>query len=314
MKTTYLLTGGNGNLARQLAVELKHENSLVILFDISSPDQRDIPVGCEYVQGDITDQEVLLSLFEKYRPNVVLHMASLLSGSSETDRRRAWEINAGSSFNLLELSLKYGVKCFFFPSTVVTYGKDLVEPLPEDFPQWPESIYGATKVAVERAGHYFHTKHGLNFRSVRLPFVISAYAPKGALTAYASHVYREAVEGRPFVFPVKETTAVSTIYVKDVIRGILQFIQVPDEKLTRRVYNVHGFSPGARSIASAIQKILPGFSFSFSPDPAVLAITNGIPVAMIDQSARDDWGWNPRYSLETMTEDFINELSTTYPS
>ncbi|MDH5397925.1 MAG: NAD-dependent epimerase/dehydratase family protein, partial [Cyclobacteriaceae bacterium] len=224
------------------------------------------------------------------------------------DRLKAWAVNATASFELLELSMQYKAEKFFFPSTVVTYGGQLTNPLPEDFPQWPVSIYGATKVAVERMGSYYHSKFGLDFRALRLPFVISGFAPSGALTAYASHVFNEAVNGKDFEFPVNENTAVSTIYVKDVIKGILQLLDAPDEKLTRRVYNVHAFSPAALPIGQAIKKHLPDFNFTFSPDENVLRITGAMPEVMDDHSAREDWGWDPQYDLDKMTKDFIDAL------
>jgi len=309
-KKTYLVTGGNGNLARQLTDKLAVKGHRLVLLDNQPTETAHTAPGITYVQGDIANRDHLKEIFQTYQPTYVLHMASLLSGSSEIDRSVAWEVNARASFDLLELSLEHKIQCFFYPSTVVTYGTDLPDPLPEDHPQWPGSIYGATKVAVERTGHYYFSKHGLDFRSVRLPFVISKYAPKGAMTAYASHVFSSAVEGRPFVFPVKEETTVSTIYVKDVVDGVLQLLEAPGEKLKRRVYNLHSFSPSALDLATAIKKRIPGFSWSFSPDPAALAITSGMPVSMLDISARTDWGWDPKFQLEEMVDNFIKELSS----
>ena len=85
--------------------------------------------------------------------------------------------------------MEHGVQRFFFPSTSATYGSALPDPLPEDHPQWSDNIYGATKVAVERVGNYFALSRGLDFRSVRLPIMLSPFAPPAAVSAYASHVF-----------------------------------------------------------------------------------------------------------------------------
>ena len=308
MKERYLITGGNGNLARQMAKALLQQSHAVLLADINPPLGHDLPSGAEFATTDVTDTEGLKSLFKKFQPTHVCHMASLLSGSSEVNRELAWNVNANASFQLLEFSLAHRVKCFFFPSTAVTYGSGLPDPLPEDFPQWPETLYGATKVAVERAGHYYYSKKGLNFRSVRLPFVISGFAPSGALTAYASHAFVKAARGEEVVFPVHPDSAVSTIYTKDVIHGILQFIDATDETLTRRVYNLHSFSPSAEGIATAIKSRLPNFQFSFQPNAGVLQLIDRLPARVIDDSARKDWGWKPQYDLEKTAEDFLREL------
>jgi threonine 3-dehydrogenase len=307
MPERFLITGGNGNLARQLAFDLARGGNKIVLLDISGPADGDA-TGCEFVKGDITDPMCLRHVFERYKPSHVLHMASMLSGSSENDRQRAWQVNAVASIALLELSLACKVECFFFPSTAATYGTGLADPLPEDFPQWPENFYGVTKVAVERAGCYFYLKKGLNFRSIRLPFVISRFAPPGALTAYASHAFVEAVSTGSFSFPVRDDSVVSSIYVKDVIAGILNFIQAPNSHLTRRVYNVHGCSPTAGEIASAIKSRMPDFIYAFNPDVDAVRLTDAMPVTIQDNSARNDWGWNPVYDLEKMTDDLLHEL------
>ena len=308
MDRTYFITGGNGNLSRQLAIELIKDGSKAVLFDLQPDPVNETNPQTVYVSGDITNSPLLRTIFEEHRPTHVLHMASMLSGSSEANRPRAWEVNATASYQLLELSLEDNVDCFFFPSTAATYGLNVLDPLPEDFPQWPENIYGATKVGVERTGTYFFQKHGLNFRSVRLPFVISQFAPDGALTAYASRVFVEALKGNHFSFPVPPEAVASTIYVKDVVSGIIKFINATNEKLTRRIYNMHAFAPTTESIALAIKKKIPSFSYSFEPKPNVVKMIDSLPAIMADDSARNDWGWNPAFGLEEMVNDFLTNL------
>ena len=87
-----------------------------------------------------------------------------MSGSSEEDIAATWEINATASFKLMQLAVERGIEQFFFASTAASYGPVDQNPMPLNFEQWPESLYGATKVAVERAGVYFTHKHGLDFR------------------------------------------------------------------------------------------------------------------------------------------------------
>ena len=303
----YLLTGGNGNLARQMAKQLLDEGNKVVLLDIMPSDS---PVsGVKEVTGDIANHKILEDIFKENKPEFVCHMASLLSGSSEKDLRRSLDVNVGASLNLLQLSTDNKVKCFFFPSTAATYGSGLMDPLPEDFPQWPENFYGVTKVAVERIGTYFYFKKGLNFRSLRLPFVISQFAPPGALTAFASHAFVKAAAGEHVIFPVRTNTVISAIYVKDVIQGVFQFMNAPDDNLSRRVYNVQGFSPMAGTIASSIKSHLPDFSYAFEPDPDVVRLTDALPARIIDDAARLDWGWKPFFGLSNMTEDFLRELA-----
>lgn len=299
---TYLVTGATGNLARQLIERLLSDGHRVVGLDLRTPDNH---AGVEFVQGDITDTDAMETVVLRVRPDVVLHMASLLSSSSEADPPRAWRVNANASVALLEICRDNGVGRFFYPSTGATFGGPLPDTLPEDFPQWPQNVYGVTKVAVERAGAYYATRHGVDFRSLRLPMVISRYAPAAAVSAYASHAFAAAKSGEHFVFPVDPSVGISTIYVRDVVDGVFALLAADPDRLTRRVYNVHGFAATAGEMATEIARQHPGFSYEFAADPAVMKVLGPLPSVHADESARRDWGWNPRYGLAATTSDML---------
>ena len=107
-------------------------------------------------------------------------------------------------------------------------------------------------------GTYYHAKHGLDFRAIRVPVVISRFAPPGAASAYASRAFVEAAADGRFVFKVRPQTRPSVIYVKDVLRAILALLDAPGERLTRRVYNIQAISPTAGQIAEAIRAAFAG--------------------------------------------------------
>ncbi len=308
MPEIYFITGGAGNLACQLTFELVRDGSRVILFDVAEGPRAEVAPGSEYIRGDLTQIDQLESLLKRYPSCVVLHFASLLSGSCEKDRALAWRINMDGSFGLFEASLRAGVKTFFIPSTLATYGGHPPSPMGEDHPQWPAGLYGVSKVACERLGHYYHEKHGLDFRCLRLPIVISRDAPAGAASAYASRAFVEGVLNGSFTFRVNPQTRVSTLYVKDVLRGMVGLLQASSNSLTRRVYNIHGLSPPASEIADAIRRRIPEARFDFDPDPSVVSLIEGWPPVIEDTSARSDWNWSPNYDLEKLADDFVSEL------
>lgn len=309
MAQTYLITGGAGNLACQLTFLLPDDVARVVLFDQAERPVAPIAPGCIYCRGDLTSQDDLPRVLREHRPETVLHLASLLSGSCEQDRRRGWQVNGDGTFALFEAGLEAGVRQVFFPSSLAAYGGRLPDPLPEDHPQWPTSLYGVTKVACERLGVYYHERHGLDFRCLRLPAVISRFAPAGAASGYSSRAFIEAVQHGRFVFPVRPTTRVSTIYVRDVLRGMVALVQAPEAALTKRVYNIHALAPSAEEIAAAIMARLPGADLRFDPDPQLVALIESWPVQIADDSARRDWGWQPVYHLESIAEDMIQELT-----
>ncbi|MDA9271153.1 NAD-dependent epimerase/dehydratase family protein, partial [Planktomarina temperata] len=216
--TTALVTGGNGNLGRLVAQQLEDAGTKVICFDLPGSEGALSAQRQAVVLGDIRDQDLLENTIKTHKPDVVIHLASMLSGSSEANPGMAWEVNASSSIRFMRMCLEHQTGPFFFPSAGATYGPDLSSPVGLDTPQWPENIYGATKVAVERMGVYLKLKQGFDFRCLRFPMVLSPFAPAGAMTAYPSHAIVAAAKGESFVFPVAEHTGMSTLYLNDVTR------------------------------------------------------------------------------------------------
>ncbi len=293
-----LITGGNGNIARLLAKRLLKDGHQVTCIDIMDPNPDSTVPGVTYITADICDESAIEAALQKHSPQRIFHLASLLSGSSERDRQRAFSVNLQATFNLYELALRHGSPQIVFPGTGASYGSDVPSTLPESEPQWPENIYGATKVANERLGVYYKLTHGLDFRCLRPPLVLSPYAPQAALTAYASHAYVAAARGESFAFPVGAAIGMSTIYIEDLVEGFVQLAYASPESLTQHAYNLHAFCPSAQEIADSIQKIKPEFQYTFEPNPTVEALLVTAPKVYVDESARRDWSWNPISDLD----------------
>jgi threonine 3-dehydrogenase len=293
-----LITGGNGNLGRLVAERLLQGGARVIKFDIPGTEPAQTADNETVVCGDIRDARLLRELVNEYNPGTIYHLASLLSGSSETDLADAWAINATASFELMNLARASAVEKFFFASTVASYGPVDTRPMPNDYAQWPENMYGATKVAVERVGVYFKQKHGLDFRCLRFPLVVSPYAPPTAVSAFPSHALRAAFNGESFSFPVSEHTGVSTIFLEDVIDSIVAYTAAARATLTQHAYNLHAYYLSAGMVAQAARTRFPDFDYAFEPVGAVQHLISSWPDVVDDSAARRDWGWSPTYDFE----------------
>lgn len=293
-----LITGGNGNIGRLLSERLIAKDIEIIRFDLPGSEPDSHHALETIITGDVRDKALLDDIFKMHKPDAVYHLASLLSGSSEADLEAAWAINATASFNLLQLSKTHSVEIFFFASTFASYGQDIPSPMAEDQPQWPENIYGVTKIAVERLGNYFKAKHGLDFRCLRFPLVISPFAPPSAVTAFPSHAFKAAVEGKTFTFPVKAETGVSTLFLLDVINSIMDITFAQASQIKQPAYNLHSYFLSAQIVADEISKQYPDFKCNYAPQESVQTLLSGWPDVMVDADAREDWGWQPQYNFE----------------
>ncbi len=308
-----LITGGNGNLGRLVAEQLLNRGQSVVKFDIPGTEPDQLRHNEVVITGDIRDTDTVEKIISAHRPDTIYHLASLLSGSSELDLSEAWGINATSSFELMKLALRHGVNKFFFASTIATYGEVDNDPMPEDYQQWPENMYGVTKVAVERLGVYFKVKHGLDFRCLRFPLVVSPYAPKSAVTAFPSQALRAAYEGNSFVFPVSQNVGMSTIFLEDVVDSIVQFSAADRSSLSRHVYNLHAYYLSAGMVAGAALERFPDFEYRYEPVDSVERLIASWPEVMSDNAARHDWNWNPGFDLSRSVDRMCELLAIRGP-
>ena len=69
--------------------------------------------------------------------------------------------------NVLELSIKHGVKKVIFASSGATFGEPETLPITEATPQRPESPYAITKMVAEHYLRFYRAEHGLDFTALR---------------------------------------------------------------------------------------------------------------------------------------------------
>ena len=73
---------------------------------------------------------------------------------------------------------------------------------------------------MENMGNYYHAKHGVDFRSIRYPGVISPYEYEShGTTDYASEIYFHAKKGKEYNIPLAPKTVLPFVYLDDVIQG-----------------------------------------------------------------------------------------------
>ena len=305
-----LITGGKGNLGGRLAAAFVQRGDAVTLFDITASAKEHLPEldRCRTVIGDISSRDSLFGAFAGETFDSIVHLAALLSAEAEADLGRSWNVNMEGTRNVLEAALNFGVGRVVFTSTVASFGTGLPEPVSVDAPQWPVSFYGASKVAGERLGVYFHQRFGLDFRGLRLPAVTAPHGAGGGASAYCSQLYVDSVRQGAYEFYLHPTTGTAVIYIDDVVRALLGIHDADESALRRRVYQVNGVSPTAGDMAAAVLAKLPHVEFTYAPDPVRDAVVQSWPGALDDTESTRDWGWKSELDLAGMTDRMLAAL------
>lgn len=147
-KLKVLLTGASGYVGAKIYKDLKEKD-----FDVVGTYHRQ-KLFEELIKCDLTNEEAVNSLFDNFKPDVVIHVAANASNSSaEKDPKSAVELNVSATKYLVNNSRKAGSKFIFISSFAAysasgVYGRskadaeDLVSTLPEYMILRPSLIVG----------------------------------------------------------------------------------------------------------------------------------------------------------------------------
>lgn len=133
---------------------------------------------------DITVLKNARKLIEEHKPEWVFHLPAILSGAAEKDPAaaiRTLKLNVDSFVHMLRLAQKHHFR-LFCPSTIAAFGPDTPKTAHDTTIMAPRFLYGATKVYNELLGDYFHRRYKVDFRSIRLPGVMSCNGSAGTGT------------------------------------------------------------------------------------------------------------------------------------
>src|SRR3954471_1245352 len=305
-----LLTGAGGQIGHDLIGALVARGHDVVSTDLAPRPPSHAHAGGESWQRlDVTDAAAVQHMFTEHRPDVVFHLAAILSARGEQDPRLAYDVNQTGTWNVLEACRRAKVARLVFTSSIAVFGPPpsgpLPDPTPDDVALHPTTMYGVTKVAGELLCAYYSKKHDVDCRGVRFPGLISAAMPGGGSSDYALFMYVDAVRKGGYEAFARADTRIPLMYMPDGVRALLELAMVDRARLSRAIYNIAAFSPRADEIAASVQAEIPDAKFTFHPDPARQGILDSWPKSIDDAAARRDWGWKPSYDLDAMTDDLI---------
>jgi nucleoside-diphosphate-sugar epimerase len=100
------------------------------------------------------------------------------------------------------------------------------------------------------------------------------------------------------------------MYMPDAIQAAIDLMEADPARLKHRnSFNVTAMSIAPDDIAAEIKKTIPEFIIKYQVDPIRQSIADSWPNQLDDSAARNEWGWQPGYDLETMTKDMLENLS-----
>lgn len=259
---------------------------------------------------NINDNKDLAEKIKKHKVNTVINLAAILSAVGEERPQDCWDVNMNGLYNILEIAKEEKISVFN-PSSIAAFGPTTPPDLtPQDTIQRPTTMYGVTKVAGELLCDYYFKRFGVDTRGVRFPGLISyATLPGGGTTDYAVHIYYEALRKGEYTSFIDKGTKMDMMYMPDALDSIVQLMEADSSKLIHRnAFNIAAMSFDPEELAASIRKFIPEFKLYYDVDPVKQDIANSWPNSLDDTAARQEWGWNPKYDLDAMTKDMLEQL------
>ena len=311
MATKILIIGACGQIGTELTQKLREiygvEN--VIASDIRKLNI-DVVNSGPFEVINALDFNQIQHLVEIHEIDEVYLMAALLSATAEKNPAFAWDLNMNSLFHVLNLAKAGKIKKIFWPSSIAVFGPTTPR---ENTPQYtimePSTVYGISKQSGERWCEYYHNIYGVDVRSIRYPGLISwSSPPGGGTTDYAVDIFHKAIAKKKYDCFLSSKTKMPMMYMDDAIAATIQIMQSPKEQIKiRSSYNLAAMSFTPTEIAEEIKKHIPEFTITYHPDFRQ-KIADSWPASIDDSAAREDWNWNHKFDISSMTKDMLDHL------
>lgn len=311
-----LVIGATGQIGSELTLELRkrYNGNIVAGYIPGAEPKGELLESGPSAVVDITNDQQIAETVSKYNIDTIYNLAALLSAVAESKPQLAWKIGMGGLFNVLEVAREKNC-AVFTPSSIGVFGNNTPkDKTPQDTIRNPRTMYGVTKVSGELLSDYYFIRFGVDTRSVRFPGLISYVTPPGGgTTDYAVDIYYEAVKGNKFMCPIAAGTFMDMMYMPDALHAAIQIMEADPARLKHRnSFNITAMSFDPEIIAGNIRKYIPDFQMEYDVDPLRQAIADSWPNSLDDTCAREEWDWEPHYTLDMMTQDMIGKLKARF--
>lgn len=308
-----LVTGGAGYIG-SVTVEtlLARGHEPIVLDDLSTGHRAAVPDGVPFVHGSVADADLVAYAVNDLGAEAALHFAAFsLVGESMTQPMKYFGNNTAGTLALLGSLTRWGVKRFVLSSTAAVYGTPSAVPIPETATLSPESVYGESKLLIERTLGWLARTTELGFAALRYFNAAGASALRGEDHRPESHLIpltlqvaagkREHIAVFGSDYPTPDGTAVRDyVHVLDLAEAHVLALEAlqPSDARTYNLGNGRGYS--VREVIDVCRKV----TGADIPEVEAPRRAGDPPVLVADSSlARAELGWAPtREGLEEIVE------------
>lgn len=330
---TVLVTGTAGFIGFYLAKRLLNEiegikviglDNVNDYYDISLKEWRINELkdysNYTFIRGNLADKELINSIFDKYKPSVVVNLAAQAGVRYSIDHPDVYiESNIIGFYNILEACRYNPVEHLVYASSSSVYGGNTKVPFStDDKVDNPVSLYAATKKSNELLAHCYSKLY--NIPSTGLRF-FTVYGPAGRPDMAYFGFTNKLINGETIKIFNYGNCKRDFTYVDDIVEGIIRIMQGAPEKKDGEdglplppyaVYNIGNSNPeNLLDFVNILQEeliragVLPE-DYDFESHKELVPMQAGdVPITYADTSALEkDYGFKPKTSLREGLRNF----------
>jgi D-erythronate 2-dehydrogenase len=289
-------------LGRKLVVRLARDGTLggepirhVTLVDVVAHEApRSTAFGVDTVVADLADRDTTPDLLSS-RPDVVFHLAAVVSGEAEADFELGYRVNLDGTRDLLEAVRTTGAGYrprVVFTSSIAVFGAPFPEVIGDEFCTTPLTSYGTQKAIAELLLCDYTRRGFVDGVGVRLPTIcVRPGPPNRAASGFFSGIIREPLNGDVAVLPVPTSVRHWHASPRAAVGFLLRAATIEGHVLgDRRCLTMPGVSVTVAEQIDALRAVAGddvARLIRAEPDDAVMRIVSGWPQRFDARRARE---------------------------
>lgn len=286
-----LIIGAAGMLGRKLTDALIAKGQMngatvtgLVLADVVSPIAPGFNGTVECIAADLSQPGVADELIA-YRPDLIVHLAAVVSGEAEADFDKGYSVNLDGTRALFE-AIRHAPQPYcpklIFTSSIVVFGEPLPQVISDDHCLTPLTSYGTQKAIGELLLADYSRRGVFDGIGIRLPTIsIRPGLPNKAASGFFSSILREPLIGQPAVLPVEESVLHWFASPRAAVGFILHAAELDTVRVgTRRTLTMPGLAATVGDQIAALRRVAGEAAVALirrETNPAVAQIIAGWP-------------------------------------
>lgn len=286
-----VITGAAGFLGQRLVDHLVKAGQLagstlsrLTLIDQVEPDRPDSDgVDVQTLALDISQTGALDEVLSE-RPDVIYHLAAVVSSAAEADLDLGMRVNFDATRAILDGCREHKLSRtrLIMASSVAAYGGDLPDILDDMTALHPQNSYGAQKAMSELLINDFSRRGIVDGLVLRLPtIVIRPGRPNAAASSFASSILREPLNGETAICPVSPDLELFIMSPATVVDALVHGAEVSGDALgSFRAFMLPGITVSVSEMLETLREVGGESALArveFKPDPKIEAIVGSWP-------------------------------------